>query len=93
MEGGKTRLPVQLTDEQKEKIRYLAALGWTDQELAGWLGMDLSDFVAEYSAHGSELHRLVTQGQLVGVIVQLLHGGLNAKAGFLADTGTVVEHA
>ena len=64
MEGGKTRLPVQLTDEQKEKIRYLAALGWTDQELAGWLGMDLSDFVAEYSAHGSELHRLVTQGQL-----------------------------
>ena len=32
-------------------------------------------------------------GQLVGMIVQLLHGGLDAKAGFLADAGAVVEHA
>ena len=32
-------------------------------------------------------------GQFIGMIIQLLHGVLDTKAGLLADAGAVVEHA
>ncbi len=54
----------EIAPEVLDKLKYLAALGWTEQELSVWLGIDLALFRQEMKNRSGAIYKAVSQGQL-----------------------------
>ena len=54
-----------LTDEQREDIQRMAALGYSPKEIAIYIGIDAAPFTADAYIEGTTINGLIRQGILV----------------------------
>lgn len=54
-----------LTDEQREDIQRMAALGYSPKEIAIYIGIDAASFTADAYIEGTTINGLIRQGILV----------------------------
>lgn len=53
-----------LTEENREDLLRLGALGWENADIASYFGWDEHDFLTECSNHDSEIAKLLNRGRL-----------------------------